>query len=683
MSRLKVMLRGALISEIELNQEKEYIGGRKDGCDIRLQAEKGISREHFKIKFSEGRWLLSAVSRFGDVFSLGQKVETADLQHGQSFQVPPYEFTLIDVPDAGLPAEDNKNAADFGENEKTVMGAAPQVPYIKMVNSSGEISEMLRLEVGEVWVAGRDPSCQIIIPDQRVSRRQFEIYKVNGAYTVLDLASVNGTFLNGTPVSSTDPQTLKSGDAISVLDNTMYFELHDPNFKYKIEKIEVPPLQMDPTDEVEEFYEEVLSENEVMPSDAGEIPQIDQYDTGQQLITSDNPFTGMPNQNQQDSNQYYDFQPPPQPDPPPTGIKKIMQNKPLLITLVLLLLGGGYYLSEMLNTPEPVVVTKKAIDPSDPFSKLTPAQQKEVEEYYALAQQMFNQQKYDLAIEKTKKIKELLPTGYKESEKIAEESGLANLTIVQQARDEEMQREKEELIARNKEIIDKCSKLLVTTVTSTEMSSCLAPVLANPGDDNLSIAVTEIMTKAEAIEKERELKKAEAMAKKQQIADLDNLFAEAEKNQSEGFAFKAIKKYQAVIKTTMPDPKKLRAKSKDRIEFISQKIKEKSEGSLNQAETYFKAGKLRDSIVTLREALIYDPNNKSIHEKIELYVYELKRQVKVIYQESIIDENYGIIDNTETKQGAKEKWKRITELDLLDGEYYRKAVTKLRRYGVM
>ena len=72
MSRLKVMLRGALISEIELKSDKEYIGGRKDGSDIRLQAEKGISREHFKLKFVDGRWNVQAVSRFGDVFSMGQ-----------------------------------------------------------------------------------------------------------------------------------------------------------------------------------------------------------------------------------------------------------------------------------------------------------------------------------------------------------------------------------------------------------------------------------------------------------------------------------------------------------------------------------------------------------------------------------------------------------------------------------
>ena len=182
MSRLKVMLRGALVSEIELIPEKEYIGGRKDGNDIRLQAEKGISREHFKLKFSEGLWQISAVSRFGDVFSLGQKIQQADMQHGQAFQIPPYEFIFLDVPDAGLPNQDNA-AINFGENEKTVLGAVPQVPYIKMVSSSGEVREMLRLEFGEVWVAGRDPSCQIIIPDQRVSRRNRTSIKKCSIYT--------------------------------------------------------------------------------------------------------------------------------------------------------------------------------------------------------------------------------------------------------------------------------------------------------------------------------------------------------------------------------------------------------------------------------------------------------------------------------------------------------------------
>ena len=55
----------------------------------------------------------------------------------------------------------------------------------------------------------------------------------------------------------------------------------------------------------------------------------------------------------------------------------------------------------------------------------------------------------------------------------------------------------------------------------------------------------------------------------------------------------------------------------------------------------------------------------------------------VLYQESVIDESYGIVDNSETRQGAKDKWKKIVELDLDDGDYFKKAVLKLRKYGVM
>lgn len=678
MSRLRVLLRGALISEIELNQEKEYIGGRKDGSDIRLQAEQGISREHFKLKYSEGHWQIAAISRFGNIFSLGQKIDQAELQHGQAFQIPPYEFVFLDVPDAGLPTSDQAHlaAANFGEHEKTVIGAAPQVPYIKMVNSNGEVIEMLRLEVGEVWVAGRDPSCQIIIPDQRVSRRQFEIYKVNGAFTILDLASVNGTFLNGSPVSSTDPLTLKSGDSISVLDNTMYFELHDPNFKYKVERIEVPPLQMDQVEE-EEIYEEVPSDTEYMRG-GGEIPQVEQYDVQQQIMASINPFTGMPSDGAQYSNQYYNFQPPPPPEVPLTGLKKLMQNKPMLVAVVLIVLGAVYYLNDMLSQESAPVAQ---VGDGDPFSKLTPAQQKEVMEYYSLAEQMYNQQKYDLALEKIRKIKEILPTGYKDSNKIELDADQANLTLVQRAKDEEAQKEREEREVKNKETIAGCEKLLTPRVSAAEMSVCLAPVAAF---DPLNNDYVRLMAEAEKIEKDRQQKEAEAKTREQQVKELNELFAEAQAVQEQGYAFKAIKKYKVVVNTVgLPDPKNLKKKARERIAFIEEKIKEKSEVSIRSAEAMFKAGNIKDSVLTLREAKIYDPENKSIQEKIEMFSLELKKQVRTIYQEAIIDENYGLIENTETKQGAKEKWKKITEIDLEDGEYFRKAVTKLRRYGVM
>ena len=713
MSRLKVVLRGTVISEIELSTEKEYIGGRKEGCDIRLQPEKGISREHFKLRYADGKWQIVAISRFGDVFSLGQKIEQADLQHGQSFHVPPYDFTFLELPDAGLPnAEAQRIPLEISENEKTVLGAAPQVPYIKVVNATGDVREMLRLEVGEVWVAGRDPSCQIIIPDQRVSRRQFEIYKVNGAYTILDLASVNGTFLNGSPVSSTDPQTLKSGDAISVLDNTMYFELHDPNFKYKVDNIEIPPIQVEADQPASNDYspviEEIAGETEIV-SDIEEssviedydegvaegtevgIEEVEEYDNLPQIQAGDGPFTGIPNQQQGfESNQYYTFnqqtgpmpgagaQGPFQPLPPQTPIQKITKNRPLFITLVLLFLGATYWLSTVINPPEeaqPVVVRE-----SDPFSQLPPEKQKEVQELYTLAEQMYNQQKYDLALEKIRKLKEILPQGYKDSEKIEIESDQAYMTLVQKQKDDEALKAREERDAKNKQIMADCEKLLGPKITAAEMSQCLAPVTAI--DPNLPDHIR-LMTEAETIQANREKKEQEEKKYEEKVQALKELFEEAEKTQAQGYAFKAIKQYKTVVSSDLPDPKKLKAKSEKRIAFIESKIREKSESSIATADNYVKEGKLKDAIVTLREAVVYDPDNPDIKEKIDAYSYELNRQVRVIYQESIIDENYGMIENTETKVGAKEKWKKITEIDLEDGEYYKKAVFKLRRYGVL
>ncbi len=668
MSRLKVMLRGALISEIELKNDKEYMGGRKEGCDIRLQAEKGISREHFKLKYVDGRWQVQAVSRFGDVFSLGQKLENSNLDHGQSFQIPPYEFQLLDVPESEATSAKIDMNLNF-EDDKTVIGAAPQVPYIKVIKSNGDIREMLRLEVGEVWVAGRDPSCQIVIPDQRVSRRQYEIHKLNGNYTIIDLASVNGTFLNGSPVSSTDPQTLKSGDVITVLDNTMYFELHDPNFKYKVDKIEIPPINYDPG------IDENQNLDAVLPV---EIPMIQQDQMNPQLDVNGGPFTGMPPH--PDSNQFYTFTNPQAPaEEKISGFKKFTNNKPLVAVVVLLFLGAAFYLGDLLDQSDKKPIATQVVNENDPFTKLTPEQQNQVKEFYALAQQMMTQQKYDLALEKINRIHDLLKDGYKESKQMEVEADQNIKTYVQQKLDEEALKQKEENLKLIAQIAAKCEKLLTPSITVEQMRDCLTPMSQI---DVTAPEYVKLTAEAEKLEKERQVKEAEAKLKNEELQQLSELFASAEKSQNEGLAFKAIKQYRSVVESNLSDPKKLKSKAQARIQFIKEKIGDKSVKGIAQAETLFQEGKLKLAINSLRESLIYDPENAKIKDKIEAYTEELRRQARVLYQESIIDESYGVVDSTDTKQGAKDKWKKITEIDIDDGEYYRKAVIKLRRYGV-
>jgi tetratricopeptide (TPR) repeat protein len=181
---------------------------------------------------------------------------------------------------------------------------------------------------------------------------------------------------------------------------------------------------------------------------------------------------------------------------------------------------------------------------------------------------------------------------------------------------------------------------------------------------------------------DREAKEqAERMAK-QQREELREIFERAEKVHETGFPKKAIKAYKEVIASDLPDPEGLKDTSATRIKFIEKKLEERNQNNITNAEVFLKEGKLKEGIMALRAALLFDPDNQTIKDKIERYSNDLRNQVKVMYQESIIDENFGYVDGSDSRPGAKDKWKKIIEIDLEDGDYYRKAFIKLRRYGV-
>ncbi len=62
-------------------------------------------------------------------------------------------------------------------------------------------------------VLGRENDCQIVVEDESVSRRHASIQAEEDGYTVIDLQSTNGTFVNEARVSS---QKLKDGDYLHI-----------------------------------------------------------------------------------------------------------------------------------------------------------------------------------------------------------------------------------------------------------------------------------------------------------------------------------------------------------------------------------------------------------------------------------------------------------------------------------
>ena len=81
--------------------------------------------------------------------------------------------------------------------------------------------EVITLSAGGVYVVGRE-GADIVINDEKVSRKHAEIGLYGpGAYVLRDLASTNGTWVNGRPVG--EKIKLANGNLIRVGDTQIRF----------------------------------------------------------------------------------------------------------------------------------------------------------------------------------------------------------------------------------------------------------------------------------------------------------------------------------------------------------------------------------------------------------------------------------------------------------------------------
>lgn len=75
----------------------------------------------------------------------------------------------------------------------------------------------------ELITIGRERGNQIALDDPKVSRRHAELRWQETGYTITDLGSVNGTFVNDIRIEV--PQTLQPGDTVKVGETTLVFQV--------------------------------------------------------------------------------------------------------------------------------------------------------------------------------------------------------------------------------------------------------------------------------------------------------------------------------------------------------------------------------------------------------------------------------------------------------------------------
>jgi pSer/pThr/pTyr-binding forkhead associated (FHA) protein len=114
MLKLTVYENDLVHSELELNKDEELIAGRSQKTDLMLSHEK-ISREHFKIYFSDGQWIVEDLgSKNGTVIN-GKKITEHSVANGDVIKIATFSIKLYLKELIPSPDEDMTVIAEEGE----------------------------------------------------------------------------------------------------------------------------------------------------------------------------------------------------------------------------------------------------------------------------------------------------------------------------------------------------------------------------------------------------------------------------------------------------------------------------------------------------------------------------------------------------------------------------------------
>jgi pSer/pThr/pTyr-binding forkhead associated (FHA) protein/tetratricopeptide (TPR) repeat protein len=639
----------------ELSQGETFKIGRSDECDYVVHNDSKISRTHLIIVNDGNSLRLEVTGKYIPLTIKGEKF-TSDAQINDTTQAKlgglaiDFEFTDEfgeDMDDSNLPAIAGSNAPvlsdshgydDDEENtEVTAIGGSNMVPYVTIHDPRFPHNpEKLRLE-GNFWVAGRDPKCSIQLEDSKISRQQFQIGSRESIFFIVDMGSSNGTLLNGVQITEGQETKLHSGDIIQVLDFQILFELKNPDVEEKLEQMSNLPI----------------------PSE-GNSPFLQQPNNAVQPYSGNPGFTPNPNMGMPNTN-----------DSEPQNLKEKWmaldkQQKMRIILIVAIVFIIGIVLTDSGDGDKAAPPTQV----ENPFDKLSKADQLFVEQTYKLAKIYLTEGKFSLAADEIRKLQEKVEY-YKDSLEVFETAMEGQRRLEELRAAEEQEAAEREIKKKVKFNIQRCAELVNTETSEQEMRSCLFEAIEldpeNPEIANLILQAQEIEDARMA-----RIANAEEQARLARLGE--GLFYKAEKTRKSGKIKLAIKQYNNHIKSKYPDPKGLKAKSRKIAGILNKKIDKEINSAIGEAQVLIDNGDLKGGILRVRRALALEPKSTKLLEFEQKHVTKLTKKLKVLYQESVLEEQLGNIES------AKERWNKILEQDIKDGVYYKKARIKLKKY---
>ena len=646
MARLTVRHHGKEIANLTLEPGQEYIAGRGADCAIRLDAERGISRHHLKVAEQDGRWVAQSLSNFLLMQRGGESLDVLELTESTVFAVPPFEFVFepsaapravaapapgenlptFYIPRATARAEHNEDhTAPRANNEATVAGqGVTLVPFLRIAYPEGG-EDVLKLE-GQSWTAGRESACEITVNSAHMSRRHFELSRSGAGYFITDLGSSNGTKLNNEALPAHEPKRLDSGDEIRVQNVVMTFEVRDPQFTNKLGHL--PVAAMDP-----------MLAGALVPWGGN---AVDVAATQYMPAASAGPLGKLKG---------FDW--------------KKNKIRVVLGLLAPLLLIGLLMPEEKKPVPEPNKGDKPAA-----WDGLTPEKRNVVKDSFALARNLYVQGKYALCATELRKVHDLIPVyeNSKELETFCEQG----LELVRRQEDLDRQaRERAVIEAKIQGYVDDCKNKLTATSTIDETRVCLAAAIEMAPEHPL---VVEMIHSAQMHEEERKFLAGQRAADEAKVARGVAVYNKAQAIYKSGDLLKGIAALRHYLTTSFPRDGENKARARRDLAAAEGALAAKIGGFLQQCKAFADKGQMKDAFYACDKAVAEDKTNKEAIETRDKMKGRLHKDMRPIYEDSVLEENMGNVDT------AKEKWKKIMADDVEADDYFTKAKSKLNKY---
>lgn len=205
----------------------KLVVGRKSFCDITIPLA-NISSQHCELELKDGHWFVRDLGSTNGIRVDGQPCASDWLMPSDELTIANQRYTIRYAPPADKPPpKQSKSGPQFAGSLAERAGIVEQKTSDRVewddVEEEGSLGSLVPVGGGAPiallkpkLVLGRHGSCDIALPDPKVSARHCELEFIGGHWQVRDLGSRNGTLVDGEKCES---KWLAPGNVLALAKN--------------------------------------------------------------------------------------------------------------------------------------------------------------------------------------------------------------------------------------------------------------------------------------------------------------------------------------------------------------------------------------------------------------------------------------------------------------------------------